>query len=399
MKPRAWLLISVTWTALAISGPVSASDSELSTSQKERLVEAIGHCLERKAYAFDVDFEEWDSLVAERSAEVKAAQTKEELAKILDQTLEGFPISHLGIFAPSTVKQQRSGLRTGLGITIHPREEGGGFVSYVLANSPAERCGLKKGDVLISIDGEPMLDINQLAGEIGQKRNLSWKRKDKVLSCEIVYAPFSLSEPSTMTWIRDDVALIRIQSFQKGFYKAARINRFFNKARNAKAIVIDLRNNRGGLSFYSRHLASKITAPRETFAQRAAGQRASTAARYKAVHPLPFSRAYKGKVVVLVNSLSASAADIVPAFVAENSRGIVIGQRTSGALLLARSFPLPYGFQIYLPVAELLTPQGKRLEGIGFVPTIELSLEQSSDDAFIFQKAIDSIDAAYSESE
>lgn len=392
-------LFSAILIALAIAELSAAPDVELNASRKQKLVDAIGRCLERKAYAFDVDFEKWHSFAAARAAEMESARTKEEVAKILDEALEGFSISHLGVFAPSAVKQQRSGLRTGLGITVHPRAEGGAFISYVLASSPAQRCGLEKGDVLISIDGEPMLRTEQLAGEIGQKRDLSWKRKDEVLSCQIEYAPFSLSEPSAMTWIRDDVALIRIQSFQKGFYKAAKINRFFKEAKNAKAILIDLRNNRGGLSFYSRHLASKIAAPSETFAQRASGQTASANARRKPVHPLPFSKAYQGQVVVLVDALSASAADIVPAFVAESGRGIVIGQRTSGALLLARSFPLPYGFRIYLPVAELLTPQGKRLEGIGFAPTIELSLEQSSDDAFVYQKALDSIDSDYARSE
>lgn len=362
------------------------AESELTPEQKNRLVAAISTKLSKKAYAFETDFSHWDQLAVEKRQEIAEASTKEDLAKVLGEALDSFDLSHLGIFAPSTVKRRRAGKRTGMGITIHPLDEGGGLISYVLANSPAERCGLQKGDILTSIDQEPLIDIKQLAGQLGQKRKLEWDRSENKLSCEIEYAAFSLSEPSTMDWLRDDVALIRIQSFLPRYYKASRINRFFRQAKNAKGIIIDLRNNRGGLSFYSKHLASKLASTKVTFAYLAnrKGKRAA--------HPIPFSRTYQGKVVVLVDSLSASAADIVPAFISENEIGTVIGQRTSGALQLARSYPLPYGFRIYLPIAEMLTPNEHRLEGVGFQPDIELSLEQTIDDEQILKIALETID-------
>lgn len=391
------LAFTLTFLAAAFLGQLPAAENELSDAQKQRLIEAVGKRLEQKAYAFDTDFTQWQSFADKRASEIKQAQTKEELAKVLGEALDEFELSHLGIFAPSTVKLRRTGKRTGIGITIHPREEGGGLISYVLANSPAERCGLRKGDILTEIDGVPLTDIEQLAGQIGQKRALSWERNGIEMSCKIEYAAFALSESSSMRWLREDVALIRIQSFQYKYYRARKINRFFNEARQAKAIILDLRNNRGGLSFYSRHLASKISSPKETFAL-LSSQTPEDADR-KRLHPLPFSRPFQGQVVVLTDSLSASAADIVPAFVSETGRGVVIGEKTSGALMLARSYPLPFGFRIYLPISEMLSPNGKRLEALGFSPDIELSLEETLDDDKILTVALQHIDQAQAPSE
>lgn len=381
--------------AFLLVASAAGSQAELSPLQKQRLVAAIGERLERKAYAFDTDFSQWETFAAQRQSEIDAAQTKEELAAALAAALAEFELSHLGVFAPSADTLRRKGQRAGIGITIHPLEGGNGLISYVLEGSPGYRCGLRKGDVLTAIDGEPYTDINQLAGDVGDKRQLTWLRNGAESSCEIEYATFSLSEESSMAWIRDDVALIRIQSFQYRFYKLTRINTFFREARKAKAIIIDLRNNRGGLSLYSRHLASKIASRKETFALRTR----KTDTRPKAIRPLPFSNPYKGKIVVLVDALSASAADILPAFVSETGRGIVIGQRTGGALQLARIYPLPYGFRLYLPVAELLTPKGQRLEASGFRPDIELSLAESIEDETIFKIALEVIDGRHDPSE
>ncbi|EDY80968.1 peptidase, S41 family [Verrucomicrobiia bacterium DG1235] len=377
---------------LAAATPAKA-EKELTAELKTKLVEAIGHRLERKAYAFETDFSRWRQLAAERSTEIEAAKTEDELARVLGEALDEFGLSHLGIFSPSTVKLQRVGQRAGVGITIHPLDSGGGLISYVLDNSPAERCGLQKGDILHTIDESPLDDIKQLAGDRGQKRTISWMREDQKMSCEIEYDVFSLSEPSRMYWLQEDVAVIQIQSFQYRYYRAAKINRFFKEAKNAKAIILDLRNNRGGLSFYSRHLASKISPSSETFALLAQKKHERTAKGHRPQHPLPLSKPYRGKVVVLVDSLSASAADIIPAFVSETGRGLVIGQRTSGALQLARSYPLPAGFRIYLPIAELLTPKGNRLEGTGFKPDVELSLEETINDEIILQAALAAIEA------
>ena len=378
-------------------GTVAVCATELTGEQKERLINAIGKRLENKAFAFGTDFTDWKTFVQKRASEIEKAQTKEELAGTLGEALGEFDLSHLGIFAPAKAKLRRAGKRAGVGITIHPVDKLGGLISYVLADSPAERCGLRKGDIITQVDGTPFTELKQLAGTVGQKRTIHWKRGDNVMSCIIEYAAFSSAEKSSMRWINEDVALIRIQSFQYRYYQSLKVSRFFRQAKDAKAIIIDLRNNRGGLSVNARHLASKFSTQSETFAQ--ITTRKHRLGDHRVIRPLPSLSRYRGQIIVLTDSLSASAADIVPAFVSESGRGIVIGEKTSGALQLARTFTLPYGFRIYLPIAEMLTPDGNRLEGVGFKPDLELSLEETIDDDTILDVALAEIEKAHLSSE
>ncbi|MDQ8201970.1 S41 family peptidase [Pelagicoccus sp. SDUM812003] len=358
----------------------------------QRLVEAIGKRLQRSAVVFGQDFSDWEQHVAAKASALSSATSDEEIAQTLGEILESYELSHLAIFSPDSAKLLKKGLRSGIGISLHPIEEGK-LISYVVPSSPADACGLQKGDVLTQIDGAPIDNVEQLRGEIGQRRELTWIRGGERMSCEIEYAVFESTERSSMYWLNDDIVVIRIASFQYRFYQAHRINRFFREARHAKAVVIDLRNNRGGLSFYSRHLASKVSPCDSTYAllaKRKHLKRSDSleelARMAKPIRPLPFSRAYRGKIIVLVDSLSSSAADIFPAFIQETGRGTVIGQTTSGSLQLARTFRLPYGFKLYVPISEILTPNGNRLEGRGFSPDISLSLEQIVNDDFVFQR-------------
>lgn len=393
LRIRFGLVFALAFAAsLAVAKPISEAE-------KVDVIDAIGRKLDRKAYAFGVDFSTWPDLVENHRDAIDAAKDDAAFEKALASALDEFDISHLSVFRPDAAKLNRSGRRTGIGISLHPVENGK-LITYVMQNSPASRCGLRKGDLLVSVDGIPLDNIEQLAGELGQRRTLSWIREDRTLSCTVEYSTFPSAEKSSMTWLREDVAVIKIQSFQYRFYQAAKINHFFRQARHAKAIIIDLRNNRGGLAFYSRHLASKIAPSKTTFSRVAKRQTSkgktpdidSLATASRPQHPLPFSKPYNGQVIVLVDSLSASAADIFPAFVQDNRRGIVVGEKTAGALQLARTFQLPHGFRLYLPIAEILTPKGKRLEGIGLIPDIELELEEIIDDSLVFELCLQKID-------
>lgn len=381
------------------------SASGLSEDQKERLIERIGARLERSAVALGTDFTDWPALVEQHQLAIAEATTETEVESALNAALQEFELSHLCLFSPTTAKYQRNGLRSGIGISIREVEEGL-FVTYVIENSPAWRCGIRKLDTITRIDGVPLVDVTQLYGSIGDVRTIDWINNGQPRQSQLRYEPFALADESSMKWLTSDVAVIKIQSFQYRFYKMGRVNRYFRQARDAKAIIIDLRNNRGGLSLYSQHLASKIVARDQPFAlrinkrrlqrltQRNGNEEPSLAELVeiaKCARPLPFSRPFSGEVAVLVDSLSASGADIFPAFLQECGRATVIGETTTGALQLARSFRLPYGYLLYAPVAEILTPAGERLEGRGLTPDITLDFRQTADDDVILQTALQAL--------
>ncbi len=392
------------WAALLTATGVFGAD--YSAAQKARLVAAIGDRLERSAVAYGTDFRQWDALAAKREAELAQAATAQEIESALDMALNELNVSHLSLFSPETRQLARRGMRAGLGISIRESDDGL-FVTHVVKGSPAWRCGIRKLDTLIAIDGVRIENVEQLAGTIGSRRALTWRRGGTTLQGEAVYAVFPIAEKSSMFWIRGDVAVIKIESFQRPYYDLAAVNRYFRAARSAKAIVLDLRNNRGGLSLHSRHLASKFASCHDTFALLVNKPRYRQAVREssefppplgplaqaaKRVHPLPFSRAYRCQVVILVDGLSASGADIFPAFMRETGRAVVIGEPTAGALQLARAFRLPYGFRLYAPIGELLSPQGARLEGRGLEPDVKLDFRAISDDEVALRTALQTID-------
>lgn len=387
------LLIGLAATSLA---------GELTGNEKQHLIEAIENRLNKSAYAYGVNFGKWPKHVAKHRLKIDAAATKKDLQDALRDALEEFNLSHLGITAPSTAKLHRSGKRAGIGVSIR-KVENGLFITYVIENGPAWKVGIRKGDTVTSIDGKPLTDIKQVIGKAGEKRTYHWIRNGTPHNAELEYSYFQIADTSSMRWLNDNVAIIKIQSFQYRFYKAGQINKFINEARNAEAIILDLRNNRGGLSIYSQHLASKFSPKSEVFSRminkpryrKLRKQQVDTenletlAAHAKEIHPLPMSKQYKGKVVVLVDNLSASGADIFPAFIKESGRGIVIGNKTSGALQLARNFPLPYGFRLYTPIAEILTSDGHRLEGNGLEPDILFGFRDAANDELMLKTTLE----------
>lgn len=118
----------------------------------------------------------------------------------------------------------------------------------------------------------------------------------------------------------------------------------------------------------------------------------SEAIRHSRKLKLTFSlKRYKGKLAVLVDGYSASAADIFPAAIQEHQRGLVIGTHSSGALIGSRVARLPNGYHLTYPFVEVLTSQGNRLESSGVIPDIELSWQETANDAVIYERAIQAL--------
>ena len=380
---------------------------ELSAREKEQLVQSIGKRLERHAYAFETDFTKWQSFADEIQAQILAAKDEEKLSEALQQALDRFGLSHLSIVSPEQKKRSQRGHRLGLGISFR-KIDGGLFLTYVLEASPADQAGLKKGDVLTRIDADPITSPQQLLGKPGDRRQIAWLRGDREHTAPVTYASFPAAETSSLRWLTDDVALIKVQSFRHRYYKMGSINRFFREARQAEGIILDLRNNLGGLALFSRHLASKLVPTSEVFALQVDKRRAQQAgksgpgsiesetllAKAKKIHPLPFSRPYRGRVVIIVDSLSCSGGDLFPASMSELGRARAIGERTGGSLLLAKTFRLPHGFQLYAPVSEILTPKGVRLEKNGLKPDLEIDFRELADDDAVYRMALDYLKAS-----
>lgn len=376
----------------------------LALDQKEQLVESIGQRLEHSAYTYGVDFSTWSERAEQHWDDIQSADTLDELRDVLQRALDSFGISHLGVGTPEDKRRERKGRRLGVGVAYREQADGY-FLTYVIRDSPAWKAGLRKEDVIVSIGGEPLRVPEQFNGKLGETRDVSWTRGGETMYSSIHYESFGFADESSMRWLTDDVALIGIHSFQPRYYKYRKIARYFREAREAKAIIIDMRCNRGGLLYNSRHLASRITPSRSIFAlsigARQARRAGSADAPFEELvavarkhRPTPAPPPYDGIVVILVDHASASGGDLFPASMQDQGRAVVIGQRTSGNLLMARHFQLPYGFRLYAPIAEILAPGGRRLESAGLHPDVPLGYRETANDETILRAAFEVIEAA-----
>jgi carboxyl-terminal processing protease len=295
--------------------------------------------------------------------------------------------SHTAFISPerlAEIERQRRGEPgfVGIGILLTLRE-GRFVVRLVFPGSPAERAGLRPFDRIVAIDGRStegmaMRDVvARVRGPEGTTVTIAVKRpgQPEPLSFAIARAPIAvppvehrmLEEPG-----RADARLgyIRFGSFAPG--AAAYLRRAVQdlQGRGMRGLILDLRLNSGGF-LLELNLAADLLLPAGlpiyTVDSRHDGRRTATTRGEPTLDPaIP--------LVVLTDEGTASAGEMLAAALRDHGRAILVGARTAGAALVARTFPLPGGSAINVAIAHILTPRGAVLEGNGLRPDIEIAL-------------------------
>mgnify|MGYP002632293772 CR=1 FL=1 len=222
---------------------------------------------------------------------------------------------------------------------------------------------------------------------------------------DLISRPFKATDLPWIEWPCQDVAVIHIQGFGNESYKILTLSRLFHEAQHSSAIIIDLRNNYGGLLRNALRLAGKVLNRDQLFALHvtrkqyskfeykldAENPRATSDANdhSRKLKPAFSLKRYRAKLAILVDS--KSAADIFPAAIQEHRRGLVIGTSTRGALIGSRVARLAGGYRFTYPFVEVLTSQGSRLENNGVEPDIKLTWEETANDDIIYARAIEAL--------
>jgi carboxyl-terminal processing protease len=283
----------------------------------------------------------------------------------------------------------------GVGIYIGEKD---GWVEIIspIDKSPAERAGLLAGDLIITIDGTSTKNmpiekaVSMMRGKVGDILTLevltppgdenNVPRKVE-LSREKIVAPSvvaSLSEP--------DYGYLRINRFQRNTAEEAvnNLNRLREEnKRSLKGLVLDLRNNPGGLLDVSVGIASIFLPKGVTVVSDRGRQQGDKTfvAQAKYYHNLQFiDEVKKMRIVVLVNNGSASASEIVAGALQDHHRAVIMGTPTYGkasvqSLLRLRSTQGKTG--IKLTVARYFTPNNRSIQARGIEPDIEVSAGDS----------------------
>ena len=274
----------------------------------------------------------------------------------------------------SDMKVQTRGEFGGLGIEVSMEN---GLVKVVspIDDTPAARAGLKPGDLITHLDGEPVQGmtlpeaVEKMRGPVNTDIKLTIRREGKD-PFDVKLTRATIKIQSVRSHLEgDNIAYIRIMSFNEqtdvGLSNAMK-NLKQQSGNKLIGVVLDLRNDPGGLLDQAVAVANAFLDRGEIVSTR--GRRSEDAQRYNAraggdiTHGLP--------VVVLINGGSASASEIVAGALQDHHRAVLLGTRSFGKGSVQTIIPLPGHGAMRLTTARYYTPSGRSIQARGIDPDI-----------------------------
>jgi len=244
-----------------------------------------------------------------------------------------------------------------------------------LPGSPAEKAGIRAGDKILEIDGEPTLEMSLVEavllvrGPKGTPVRLTVLHEGEAEPVEIKIVRDEIQVESVYFEMREDIACIRITSFSAGTDSELLPALESLDREGATGIVLDLRNNPGGMLASVVDVASHfLTEGTVVNMMDNQGERTTMSVRRKRITTdLP--------LVVLVNEFSASGSEVLAGALQDHGRATVAGKTTFGKGSVNILRQLSDGSGIYITTGRWLTPDGRLIEGKGIDPDFELELE------------------------
>ena len=260
----------------------------------------------------------------------------------------------------------------GLGITVGMRD-GALTVIAPLEGTPADKAGIKAGDIILKINdqatigmtidkavsimrGKPKTEIELTIVRKGESHPLKIKIVRDIIEIQSVYAKT----------IGDDILYLRITSFDQKVVQS--MKKAIKKHPKAKGIIIDLRNNPGGLlnqaigtvdMFVDKGaiVSQKGKIPEENLVYNATSAHTDTTT----------------PIVVLVNGGSASASEIVSGALQDHKRAVIVGEKTFGKGSVQVVMPVSQDEALRLTIARYYLPSGRTIQAVGVTPDVEVS--------------------------
>jgi carboxyl-terminal processing protease len=281
---------------------------------------------------------------------------------------------HTAFYPPDLYKELRSdtsGEFGGVGLEVHVEASGELVVISVVDGTPAQRAGLKSGDVILAVEkkstkGWESTDIvRALRGKHGTKVSLTVRRQGEELFFEVVREPIKIV-PITSEMLPSRFGYIKIKLFQektaKQFEEA--LSKLEAQA-GFKGLIIDLRDNPGGLLEQAVQVADALLS--EGVIVSTEGKSAKDVETFYA-HP---KKTHEGfPVVVLVNAGSASASEIVAGALQDHRRAVILGSTTFGKGSVQSIIEFDDGSALKLTIARYFTPAHRSIQERGITPDI-----------------------------
>ncbi len=275
-------------------------------------------------------------------------------------------------------KTETEGNYVGIGIyMLKNTKDNNIIVLSAIKGSPAEEAGLKTGDIIKKVNDKEYTAeefekiASDIKGKAGSKVKLEIQRGEETLTFEIERKKIELY-PIESEVLENDIGYINISSFCEDCSSKFKENYDKLKRKNIKSLVIDLRNNGGGIvdealeildSILDKDSIMLITANKK-------GEEKIEKAKKKPTIEVP--------IVVLVNENTASSSEIFAAALKENNKAKIIGTKTYGKGVIQESITLSDGSGIKITTEEYYTPNRNKINKIGITPDIEVDLEEKT---------------------
>jgi carboxyl-terminal processing protease len=357
---------------LAVAGAISLGNRMLASLEAD---DRVPHSAEPQ---FRLMAEAWNTIqqvYVDRSALIPDHMAYGAISGMVDALGD---TGHSRFLNPEMVKLEErfnTGEFKGIGAELQVKD--GHFVVLApLDNSPAQRGGLRPGDIILKVNGRDIsalsLDqvVERITGPAGTSVTLTILSPGtgRTRDVSIVRAVIQLHNVTWHQLTGTNSAHLRIAAFSKGATRDLKKALKDIQRRRLEGTVLDLRNNPGGLLVEAVGTASQFLRQGTVLLEKDAQ------GRVKEVPVEPGGVATAMPLVVLINGGTASAAEIVAGALQDARRALLVGEKSFGTGTVLQEFFLSDGSALYLAVEEWLTPEGHVIWHKGIVPDQPVSL-------------------------
>lgn len=320
-------------------------------------------------------------ITAYRFIETKYVNDTDDV-KLIDGAIDGMVKSlndpHSNYLSPKmykTLMEQTEGSFAGIGVVMGMDNEQKIHIVGIMENSPGQKAGLQEGDEILAVDGVPVTQMAfdevaaHVRGQAGTDVVLTIMRDNTNQDITITRDNIKLKTVGHKM-LDNNIGYIQIVSFSED--TANEFNEAYNDLKNQgmKALVLDLRNNPGGLLTTCVEIAKKLVPKGEivSIVDKQGNKETYSSSLEAPEYPL----------AVLINKNSASASEILSGAIQDTKAGTIIGNTSYGKGSVQTILPMFEDDAVKLTIAKYYTPSGRSIDGTGITPDIEINLDENA---------------------